>query len=166
MRNPYPCNGALLSFSAWSWPEGCGGGWDGGVGGRLSPSPLVPSPGCFSLSVYATQKQLVRKKSLGVNCVPLIIFPRLEHGASIISMFAKKWLCLCALAEEQLEFMESFHMLSLPKMPQSCSASYRFSHLLVDSNGTFSYFNLFTLSAAKIHATRMKRVSENTVDIR
>lgn len=63
------------------------GVWDGGAGGGLSPSPLVSSAGCFSSSVYATQKQLVRKKKmffwLGVNYFPLIISQKTNQNMQL-----------------------------------------------------------------------------------
>lgn len=91
--------GASLSLSDWSWP----GAGVGGVGGGLSPSPLLSSAGCFSRSVYATQKQPLRKKNLCVFGWVWIISPRSipqnkwEHSASIINMLLrkKKKVCLC-----------------------------------------------------------------------
>lgn len=120
--HPCPCNGHHWDIQL-----------DPGLRGvrwRSGRRAFTISAGCFfPLSVYATQKQLLRKKLCFFGWVwiisPFIISQKnkSEHAASIINMFLwKKGPCLCVLAQNHLEFMESFHIISHPqsKMLQFC----------------------------------------------
>lgn len=157
-------SGIWFRFSWWR-SHGLGGG----VRWRSPSWPFTITAGCFSSSVYTTQKPPSQKKVfwLGVNHFPLIISPKKQIRTCSFNnklVSAKKKWSLCVLACNHLEFMESFQIVSKPQskmLTRICFFRYRYLYFLVYTTRTCVYFHSIPFLPVKIHTTWMKWMSEN-----